>query len=94
MNDEPQEVRQALQTTLRRHGQSSAQAEHSSAEQCTGRAQQRTSLNFSMKGMPLINRILSQTLGPHDEDTACLEKTRPRSRGVLVTEGLKTNDGE
>ena len=35
---------------------------------------------------------LSPTLGPHDEDTACLEKMRRRSRGVLVTEGLKTNE--
>eukprot|EP00964_Phaeocystis_antarctica_P119674 scaffold83399_cov41-Phaeocystis_antarctica.AAC.1 len=37
---------------------------------------------------------LSPTLGPHDEDTACLEKMRRRSRGVLVTEGFKTNDLE
>ena len=27
---------------------------------------------------------LSPTLGPHDEDTACWERTRRRSRGVLV----------
>ena len=30
IDDKPQKVRQALQTTLRRRGQSSAQAEHSS----------------------------------------------------------------
>ena len=53
MVGKPEEVPQALQTTLRRHGQSSRH------RQSTGNAQQRTWLNVSMKGQALLRSLAS-----------------------------------